>query len=867
MPANPVTRLVAIACRRPLAMLGIALLLSLLSLAFISQRFAMTTDTSALISPDVPWRVAERRMEAAFPQNGDSIVAVIDGATPELAEAAAAALAGRLASDRAHFRRVTRPDGGDFFAREGLLFGSEADASAATARMIEAQPFLGPLAADPSLRGAASTLGTMAQGVARGEARLAQIDRPMAALADALEAQAAGRPAFFSWQALFGDDKGGPLSAPRRRLVLATPVLDYQALMPGADAADAMRAAATALKLDATHGVTVRLTGSSPLSDEEFASLVDKAWLVAGTMIAAMLLTLRLATRSWRIVGAILATTIAGLAITTALGLAAVGRLNLISVAFIPLFVGLGVDFGIQIGVRFQAERLDGSGPADAMAATAQALAGPLLLAAGAVCLGFLAFLPTAYVGIAELGVIAGIGMIVALGLSVTLLPALLMLMPPGRPRAEIGSPRLAPLDGFLLRRRGLVLGLFALSMVASIASLAFVRFDFDPLHLRNPRGEAMATLADLMRDPDRNPNTIEILAPDLKAARALAPRLAALPAVGRVLSIDSFVPDDQAPKLATIGDAQALLELTLDPFAPAAPPADVETVAALRTTASALDVAAQGSTAPAARRLAAAFRHLADASPAQREQAQAMLVPPLVTMLGQMRQALAAEPVTLATLPADLKRDWIAPDGQVRIEISPRAGTTGNAALARFVAAVRTVDPQATGLAVSTQAAAHTVGQAFVQAGLLALAAVSLLLFLVLRDVREVAFTLAPVVLSGFLTLGTCVLIGQPINFANIIAFPLLFGVGTAFHIYFVMAWRAGATNLLQSPLARAIFFSALATGAAFGSLWLSSHPGTASMGKILMISLAWTLVCALIFEPALLGAPISRRRADPAA
>ncbi len=111
--------------------------------------------------------------------------------------------------------------------------------------------------------------------------------------------------------------------------------------------------------------------------------------------------------------------------------------------------------------------------------------------------------------------------------------------------------------------------------------------------------------------------------------------------------------------------------------------------------------------------------------------------------------------------------------------------------------------------------------------------------------------------VLSGFLTLATCVVIGQPINFANIIAFPLLFGVGVAFHIYFVLAWRSGETKLLQSSLARAVLFSALTTGVAFGSLWLSSHPGTASMGKILMISIVWTLVCALLFEPALLGPP----------
>jgi len=279
--------------------------------------------------------------------------------------------------------------------------------------------------------------------------------------------------------------------------------------------------------------------------------------------------------------------------------------------------------------------------------------------------------------------------------------------------------------------------------------------------------------------------------------------------------------------------------------------------VAALRATAQSLRAAATGADPASAdaRRLAAAFDRLANNRAPERAKATALLVPPLQTMLDQMRNALAAQPATVETLPADIRQDWIASNGAAKIQLTAAGTDRSDAALARFVKAVQKVAPQAIGPAVSAQAAAHTVAMAFVEAGVLALAAVSLLLLLVLRNVREVAFTLAPVVLSGFLTLGTCVLIGQPINFANIIAFPLLFGVGVAFHIYFVMAWRGGATNLLQSPLARAVFFSALATGSAFGSLWLSRHPGTASMGKILMISLAWTLVCALIFEPALLG------------
>lgn len=845
-------RVVTFATHRPLLILLAALALTIAAIGFAATRFAMTTDAVALISPDVPWRLAERKMDAAFPANGDTILIVVDGRTPELAEAGAAALAAKLATDTAHYHRVTRPDGGDYLAREGLLLGSTKDVEDASRRMIEAQPFLGPLASDPSLRGIAGAIGTMLEGVTRGDAKLAQIDKPMTVLADALASRRAGQPTFFSWQALLGDK-----SAPTRRLILVKPVLDFTSLMPGEATGTAIRAAATALKLDAAHGVTVRLTGSVPLSDEEFASLADHAWLVGLVMIAAMLLTLRLATRSWRIVAAILVTTIAGLTITSALGLAMVGRFNLISVAFIPLFVGLGVDFGIQLGVRFQHERLTLDPPA-AIRAAAVALGPSLLLAAGAVCLGFLAFLPTDYVGVAELGLIAGVGMIVALAMSATMLPALLVLLRSGRPSAEIGSAAMAPLDALLLRRRKAVLGWFAVSMVASIVILPLVRFDFNPMHLRNPSFEAMATLNDLMRDPDRNPNVIDILTPDIAAAQRLATRLQKLPEVGGVITAATFVPGDQAAKLAAIGNAQTLLDLTLNPILPAAAPSDADLVAALRKTATALRATATSPIDPAAahaRRLATEFEALAAANPAARAQAQALLVRPLGVMLDQLRAAISAQPVSLARLPTDIRADWIAPDGKAKVEVLPRAGTTDNADLARFTRAVTAIAPDATGTAVSMQGAAATIARAFVIAGILAFAVVSLLLLAVLRNVKEVAFTLAPVILSIFLTLGTCVLIRQPINFANIIAFPLLFGVGVAFHIYFVMAWRAGASNLLQSALARAIFFSALATGSAFGSLWLSRHPGTASMGKILMISLIWTLVCALIFEPALLG------------
>ena len=122
------------------------------------------------------------------------------------------------------------------------------------------------------------------------------------------------------------------------------------------------------------------------------------------------------------------------------------------------------------------------------------------------------------------------------------------------------------------------------------------------------------------------------------------------------------------------------------------------------------------------------------------------------------------------------------------------------------------------------------------------------------LRRVLDAALVMAPLLLSALMTVVVAVLLPLPLNFANIIALPLLLGVGVSFNIYFVMNWRAGQDRFLGTATARAIVFSALTTGTAFGSLALSRHPGTASMGDLLLLSLGCTLIASLIFEPTML-------------
>jgi len=404
------------------------------------------------------------------------------------------------------------------------------------------------------------------------------------------------------------------------------------------------------------------------------------------------------------------------------------------------------------------------------------------------------------------------------------------------------------------------VVGLGVGAAVFCACLLPLMHFDFNPIHMRSPKVESVATLFDLMRDRIQSPDTLEVVAPSLPQAQAIAQRVARVPEVDSVRTLESFVPSDQPAKLAAISDANTLLGLTLDPVMTQPAPTDDEERTSLAKAAADLRTAAGATPGPAAdhvRRLAAALDKLAQGSPALRAQATEMLIPPLNTMLAQIRDSLQAQPITLDNLPPDLRSQWITADGRARVSILPKGDANNNAVLTRFIEAVAAVQPNLAGAPVGIHEGGKTVVGAFVEAGVLSFVAITLLLFAILRRVRDVAITMAPIVLTGLLTLGSCVLIGQPLNFANIIALPLLFGIGVAFHIYFVMAWRSGGEHLLESSLSRAVFFSALTTATGFGSLWASSHPGTASMGKLLMISLVWTLVSALLFQPALMGPP----------
>ena len=842
---------------RPRLAVVLALLATALTLSYTLAHLRVDTNTTDMISAEVPFRQNHITFKRAFPEFHDPIAVVIDGATPERVEQAAAELTALLGADAEHFGAVEFTAGDPFFARHGLLYLSLDDLNQLADQLAAGQPLLGALAADPTLRGLAEFV---ALALDQGGAEVAELDRMFAAMADVVEAQLAARPLELSWRRLL---QGGDDTATSRSLVLVQPRLDHATLAPAGEAIGALRTMAAGIGIDAAHGLQLRLTGSAALDHEELDSVASGALLAGALTTVGVTILLIWGLGSIRLIVATLATLVVGLSLTAALAALTVGRLNLISVTFAVLFVGLGVDFGIHLVLRYR-EALDRLGAhKDALGTAVVGVGGALSLSALCAALGFLSFAPTNYLGLAELGLISAGGMAVAWLTSLTVLPALLCLMPLTLRQRQTTSSDDRP--DRLLRHRRAILTVATLAGLAALAALPFVRFDSDPLNLKDPTSESVMTFRSLAADSNTSPHGVEILASDLEQAEAMAARLEALPEVDHAVTLTSFVPEEQAEKLELI-DAMAFYLGTLLETAPSPPIDPSARHAAFEQLRSKLDETAAAQKDGAAR-LAAALARLApqagNADAPLRELEQRLLVH-LPGLLERLRQALTADQVSLESLPDHLRRQWLNADGKARVLAQPAVRIEDNAALADFAQAILAAIPTATGLPIIITEAGKAVTQAFFEASWLAFAAITLVLALVLRRTRDVVMVLMPVGLSVVFTAATAVLLGIALNFANVIVLPLLFGLGVSGAIHVVMRQRqTERPGLAATSTPRAVLFSALTTIASFGSLAVSDHLGLASMGQLLTIAILWSLVCTLIVLPCLLAVTAGSRGA----
>ncbi|MGO3518924.1 MAG: MMPL family transporter, partial [Acetobacter cibinongensis] len=519
-------RFIMLCARHAYAVVAVFFILSAGAVFAGVNYLGVTTDTSKMLSPRLEWKQRSDEMARLFPQKENLLVAVIEADLPEEGRETARLLAERLAADHKNFNFAERPDADPYLVRNGLMFLDTKPLGQLLDDTIAAQPFLGALAQDPSARGLFGALSLIAEGVKQGQADLTGFQPALKGFADNLEQALAGKPQPLSWEHLLG----GQLSdlAGRYQFVITKPKLDYGSFQPGGDAANAMRRAADSLDYVRSGHAKVHMTGQVQLDDEEFATVAEG--MVAGLLGSLALVTiwLMLAVRSWRVVLPIVVTLVVGLLLTTGFAAVAVGTLNLISVAFAILFVGIAVDFAIQFSVRFRAQHQDSrneQGILAALAETGEETGHQILVAALATSAGFLAFTPTAFLGVAQLGLIAGIGMMVAFVCTTTLLPALLRIFHPPLDCPSMGYAFMQPVDVKIRQMRKPLLIVFGLVALAGIVLVPRLNFDGDPLHTKNPNSEGMKALHLLMTNPQSSPYGAELLVPSLDDAKREADR------------------------------------------------------------------------------------------------------------------------------------------------------------------------------------------------------------------------------------------------------------------------------------------------------------------------------------------------------
>jgi len=838
---------------KPWLVIGVAIALTIASIVYLSQNIAVDTSTGDMLSEELDFRKFNKEMDEAFPKSTDSLLIVIEGQTADRADAAALQLADALRTKPNLFQDVYDLAGDPYFRKNGLLYLDLDGLYDLSDKLAEAQPFLASLWRDPSLNGLFILLakGLPVGNQTTGEAPF-DIGDILNRLSDVAEAQISKAYSELSWRALMETD-GSP-TGPNRRFILVEPALDFGSLQPASQAMDGVRELSKQLGLTTENGVRIRLSGSAALEQEELESVeggMGLAGLVSFILVVGLLI---IGLRSGWAVICCLITLIFGLVWTAAFAIIALGSLNLISVAFAVLFIGLSVDFGIHYTLRFEEFRQTDSNKTSALAATAKSVGVALTLSAIGAAIAFYSFMPTDYDGLAELGLIAGTGMFIAFFANITLLPALLSLKSyaiADLPTAGLKHVPPSAMQGLINQFYRPIIVLFIGLAVLALFWLPNVEFDFDPLNLKNRQTESMSTLIDLMADSRTSPYTINVLASSLESADEMAASLSDLDTVESAETLASYVPQDQDEKL----DVISTMALFLSPAFSEGYGHTKSDVSANRAVSTFIDVLQSNNAHEGAIRLRDALLKISS-TPGGAGELESRLLAHLPSQLDALKLSLDAEYVNIDDLPSSLRMRKLSVDGRAIIDVYPRFDVTNQQQLTEFVQSVRTVAPRAIGSPVVILEAGKAILGAFYQAGALSITLIAVMLLVVLGSVRDVLLVFAPLVLAGLFTLAASGAFALPFNFANVIVLPLLFGLGVAGGIHLVS--RANTLSLpspsRHSTTARAILFSALTTMGSFGSIALSTHPGTASMGVLLTIAITLTLFCTLVFLPALM-------------
>ncbi len=844
--ANILVNITNISRKNPMrVVLGYVFFL-IIVLFFTLGNFRVNTDTTEIINVNLPWRQDKIHYENLFPQFANNFLVVIDSPIPFQSNQAAIDLKELLLTSTKNILSVKVAGAEDFFKRNAWLFLTVEQLELLSDQLIQAQPFLATLASDNSLRGITDIISFLVLAIKNQRISVGD----------------SGKMAGFVNQLFKSYLDKKPLNLnniitlpsgfnPYRQVVQIKPSLDFNSLIPGEKAAEEIRQIFSSLS-NKFPEVTFRLTGSVALADDEFATVADSNGKAGVISFILVLVVLLIALRSWRLIVAVISTLVVGLLATTAFAIIAIGPFNVISIAFLVLFVGIAVDFGIQYSVRFREERYHHHNIIQSLEETARNIGPSLILAAILTSIGFLSFIPTDYKGVAELGLIAGAGMLIAVLLNLSLLPAILMLLKPSREHIRVSLGFSSNIDRFIIRCKWFLVTFFVLLTFGALWLVPNIIFNSNPLALKDPKTESMATLIDLYDDPVYSPFVTEALVDSNKDVQEIVLQLERLPSVKRVISFKNFMPPQQSEKLLIIEELRFFLKNIINPPDQLATPSITDIRQALQKAFDEIQPYIKENVE--FNNLAITIERIMDTTDQNLLALQSDMQKLIVTLLGIIRDGLSASLITMENIPQSVKSDWIAPDGSYRLVVYPNGNMKNAQSIHQLVTDIQRITPHLTGLPVNIVESGITILHSFFKAAFIALALAIMVLWVILRNFWHMIYVILPPIIAAVLTVATCVITNIEINLANIIALPLQLGIGVAFTIYYIIEWRKGIKNLVSSSITWAIIFSALTTAVAFGSLAISAHPGTAYIGLLLGLSLFYTLVVTILFLPAFL-------------
>ena len=846
--------------------LGLAAMATAISLSYAYMYLGINTDTTEMLAADVPFQEARKQYKKTFPQNTDSILLVVEARTPEMAYAAVKNLDGRLRDESEHITSVYTPLGGTFFEDNALLYLDLQEITELAESVTQLQPFIETLKRDRNLPSLFSLLGDSYKNAHWvNEDLLHSLFRRMA---EGIQASMTGLDYVLAWHSVIL--KQDLKSSWTQRFILVQPQLDYQKLLPAETALQVIRRVIQESAVSAIPGVRVRVTGEVALAHEELQVVSQRAGIAAILSLFMVCFTLTLAFHSWRLMVVTLLTLLVGLSLSAGFATATVGQLNILSLAFAVLFIGLAVDYAIHLCLRYQELLGLGNEPFPAMQKSLQEVGPALMLCAVTTGLGFYTFVPTNYAGMSELGLISGTSMFIGLVVSFTVLPALLLVCPLSKKEYRLppSGQGLKPIYQFPINHgRGIRWGTVVLLLSAGLL-LPQASFDENPHNLRDPNVESVQTFDDLLEDKTGASWTLTLLSSEDNVSNSVS-SLSALAAVEKVVTIRDFIPNQSLEKLMLLGKiVDVVFPRKSDTGIPTSSRSQESSITAMQSFLILLEehiLKAKLNDDHPAIRLRTVMSDLMERFETSDQKSRKELLDRLdESLLG----SLPTEPlnfpavkkkglITQEDLPPELVERWVAQDGTYRLEVYPEQDLRNTVVLEQFVSEVRSVAPEVTGFPVIYKDGGNEVVGAFKQAFLSALLVIVVILAIVLRNIWDVLLVVLPLGLAAMCLVAYTVIFSLPFNYANVIALPLIFGLGADSGIHIIERMRrmpAQCEAFLRSGTIRGVFFSSLTTMLSFSNLAYTSHVGISSMGQLLTLGILFTLLGCLIVLPAFL-------------